>query len=71
MGGCCSTTNNENNSGKRSDITAEISPMKGPLTLDDINARITASKNIETLTIGAYTIEYAFVSQRGYYPDGN
>ncbi|KAL7688671.1 putative PPM-type phosphatase domain, cGMP-dependent kinase, protein kinase-like domain superfamily [Plasmopara halstedii] len=53
--------------------TTASTPSKGvrsPLTKDQINSRIVCSpKTIKTKVTSKLNIQYAFVSQRGYYPD--
>jgi serine/threonine protein phosphatase PrpC/CRP-like cAMP-binding protein len=40
-----------------------------PLTSNEIQERIEAPASSQTVKIGSYTIQYAFISQRGFYPD--
>jgi len=42
-----------------------------PLTQDEVNARIVCSKETERFTLGksGVTLRYAYLSQRGYYPE--
>ena len=42
-----------------------------PLTEDEVNARIVCSTKAETFTLGGsgITLRYAYLSQRGYYPE--
>ena len=73
MGGCCSTDATK----KTDDLLDDKSDgqpsssgyASGPLTLEDINARITAPKRAQHITIGEYSVSFGYVSQRGYYPD--
>lgn len=46
-------------------------PTTGPLTAKDYKARLSASEGTQTIYFphSGVTIRYAFVSQRGYYPD--
>ncbi|OQR90140.1 cGMP-dependent protein kinase [Achlya hypogyna] len=41
----------------------------GPLTLKDIDSRTTAPPRANVFASGQFKFSYAFVSQRGYYPD--
>ncbi|EQC42886.1 AGC/PKG protein kinase [Saprolegnia diclina VS20] len=41
----------------------------GPLTVKDLDMRTLAPPRANVFTSGNYTFSYAFVSQRGYYPD--
>lgn len=41
-----------------------------PLTELEIQSRIEASKSVQTLEIDGVKMRYAFMSQRGYYPEG-
>lgn len=41
-----------------------------PLSNDEINKRIDCIKETRTATFGSMTVRYAYLSQRGYYPDG-
>ncbi|KAF0696353.1 hypothetical protein As57867_012864, partial [Aphanomyces stellatus] len=41
----------------------------GPLSVQDLNQRTTAPETTNTIVSGDYKISYAYVSQRGYYPD--
>lgn len=41
-----------------------------PLTDLEIQSRIEASKSVQTLEIDGVKMRYAFMSQRGYYPEG-
>ena len=50
------------------DVTIETT--NSPLTSQDIEMRIDCSKDIQTINLGSVAISYAWVSQRGYYPDG-
>ena len=45
------------------------SMKSNPLTEQEILARIDAPKQFQTLEIGGASIRYAWVSQRGYYPE--
>ena len=42
-----------------------------PLTQEEVNARIVCSKEAETFKLGKspITLRYAYLSQRGYYPE--
>jgi len=42
-----------------------------PLSVEEINLRIECPESTEQLTFSNYNLKYAWVSQRGYYPDGN
>ena len=46
-------------------------PTSGPLTAKDYKARLASSEGTQTIFFphSGVTIKYAFVSQRGYYPD--
>ena len=46
-------------------------PTSGPLTAKDYKERLTSSDGTQTAYFpkSGYNIRYAFVSQRGYYPD--
>lgn len=55
--------------------TPALSPgaksVRSPLTKDQINSRIVCSpKPIKTKISDKLSIQYSYVSQRGYYPDG-
>jgi len=41
-----------------------------PMTNAEIENRIECSESSRTATIGGVKVRYAFLSQRGYYPDG-
>ncbi|CAK4110854.1 unnamed protein product [Aphanomyces euteiches] len=43
--------------------------VTGPLTAQDLDQRTTAPEKTSTFQSGDYKISYAYVSQRGYYPD--
>uniref|UniRef100_A0A6U4GZ25 protein-serine/threonine phosphatase n=1 Tax=Phaeomonas parva TaxID=124430 RepID=A0A6U4GZ25_9STRA len=43
--------------------------QNGPLSRDEINARLTTCESTESFRIGNCNIRFAFRSQRGYYPD--
>lgn len=42
----------------------------GPLTETEIEARISAPSETQNINIAGVSMRYAWVSQRGYYPDG-
>lgn len=46
-------------------------PSTGPLTAKEYKERLTTSEGTQTVYLpgAGYTIRYAYVSQRGYYPD--
>jgi hypothetical protein len=44
--------------------------LKKPLTKEELQQRIVAPSEIQILSTGGIKIRYAWVSQRGYYPDG-
>lgn len=45
---------------------------ESPLTLHEVSSRIVCCQEPKIVSIGPkLTLEYAFLSQRGYYPDGN
>lgn len=74
MGGCCSTDAASDRSNEEEKEFSDSGPSSsgyadGPLTLDDINARITAPNTSQDLTVGNYSISFGYVSQRGYYPE--
>lgn len=71
MGNCCVQAESnqfEERSEKDSETFSQYS--NGPLTLEDINARITAPVASKTVRMKDFELQFAFVSQRGYYPDG-
>ncbi len=45
-------------------------PTTTPLTQTEIESRIESSDNIREHQFGTIKMKYAWVSQRGYYPDG-
>lgn len=78
MGQCCSREDSRGTKGfpfgdesseEDEDLSSSTGYAGGPLTLDDLSARITAPKKSESIKIGNYTINYAYLSQRGYYPE--
>jgi hypothetical protein len=52
-------------------VTQNYLPTSGPLTAKDYKSRLATSEGTQTLYFpqSRLTIRYAFVSQRGYYPD--
>lgn len=51
--------------------TASNKSVRSPLTKEQINSRIVCSpKTMKTKVTPKLNTQYAFVSQRGYYPDG-
>ena len=56
--GCTSSKTSENFGGSPTGLSDK-----------DILARIEAPKDVQTISIGGYTYSYAYVSQRGYYPE--
>lgn len=46
-------------------------PTNGPLTAKDYKSRLVSSEGVQTLHFptSGYTVRYAYVTQRGYYPD--
>jgi serine/threonine protein phosphatase PrpC/CRP-like cAMP-binding protein len=85
MGCGASLLNRSENGGSEAKVTPLSGPSSGggtsgvgggkgatrsPLTKDQINSRIVCSpKVVSTKITNRLTIQYAFVSQRGYYPD--
>lgn len=64
---------------KQEPAEAKVAPMLGPgakstrspLTKEQINSRIVCSpKTVKAKITDKLTVQYAYVSQRGYYPDG-
>jgi hypothetical protein len=47
------------------------SVTKSPLTVQEIESRMEAPKKVQSFKLGKVDYRYAYVSQRGYYPDGN
>jgi hypothetical protein len=43
---------------------------KGPLSLVEIQKRIDVSLKVKTVCKNGLTLRYAYLSQRGYYPEG-
>lgn len=41
-----------------------------PMTNAEVESRIECSESSRTATFGGIKVRYAFLSQRGYYPDG-
>ncbi len=51
--------------------TGGYNGARSPLTQDQINSRIVSSPKANTTKVtDKLSIKYAYVSQRGYYPDG-
>ncbi|GFH20427.1 predicted protein [Haematococcus lacustris] len=78
--GCGSSKEREGNEGTGSDFdplngagvaSSTFLPTSGPLTAKDYKSRLVTSEGTQTLTLpqSSITLRYAFVSQRGYYPD--
>lgn len=64
---------------KQEPAEAKVAPLAGPgakstrspLTKEQINSRIVCSpKTVQSTITNKLTIQYSYVSQRGYYPDG-
>jgi hypothetical protein len=51
--------------------SASNSMRNNPLTEQEIQMRIDCPKQSQLLELGGVTYRYAWVSQRGYYPEGN
>jgi len=65
-------TNTETEDMKKSGYLNKIAG--GPLTAKEYNSRVVSSEGVKTVVVpfgegGSYTINYAYVSQRGYYPE--
>ncbi|OQR95323.1 cGMP-dependent protein kinase [Thraustotheca clavata] len=81
MGNCCSSTSSAvvvppvrrslSASAKESPVRSSETRRysTGPLTVKDLHLRTTAPPRANVFTSGNYKLSYAFVSQRGYYPD--
>ncbi|KAL6754679.1 phosphatase 2C and cyclic nucleotide-binding/kinase domain-containing protein-like protein [Haematococcus lacustris] len=78
--GCGSSKEREGNESTGSDFdplngagvaSSTFLPTSGPLTAKDYKSRLVTSEGTQTLTLpqSSITLRYAFVSQRGYYPD--
>lgn len=61
--------NSSPNRGSQDPTRTTAQRNSNPLTEKEIQARIDAPKHTQTVTIGGVTYKYAWVSQRGYYPD--
>lgn len=60
---------NNNNNSVNNDSSTSRRQSSGPLTDKEIQMRIESATEFKTVTIGGITLKYAWVSQRGYYPD--
>ena len=49
---------------------SDIQIKNNPLSVEEIQSRIEAPKESHSLTLAGITFKYAWVSQRGYYPEG-
>lgn len=67
MGGCCSKPVKRNTSAEEDEVTRNTHVP--PLSPQEIKMRIEASPQSSTHDFSNFSITYAFVSQRGYYPD--
>ena len=48
----------------------ELDPHRSALTVEEIQLRIDASQASQTVRLSGVTMRYAYVSQRGFYPNG-
>ena len=68
----CNSSKHPNNS--LSNVSNSYEPYNktrnNPLTEKEIEMRIESPKEAQNVTVGGVTYNYAWVSQRGYYPDG-
>ncbi len=68
----CTNSKQEKSVAKNTDqpVAVRESSLKPvPLTLQEIQARIECPTEMKLLEIGGFKMKYAWVSQRGYYPD--
>lgn len=68
--GCTQSTSNINHHQKSSG-EKRVVHKPNPLTESEILMRIEAPNESKTLSLDGVNFNYAWVSQRGYYPEGN
>jgi hypothetical protein len=70
--GCASSNNNGSSRTQNPVVNSPKSQnqSKSPLTEFEIQSRIEAPKQSQFLDLDGIKIRFAFVSQRGYYPEG-
>ena len=49
---------------------ANLNPNDAPMSNAEIESRIESIEKTESLTLGGIKLRFAYLSQRGYYPDG-
>ena len=69
--GCCNSKSNSNSKrGSKTGGDIVLETTNSPLSPYEIECRVEASKVVQTINLGDIAISYAWLSQRGYYPDG-
>ena len=71
MGSCLSTDKTLRTTRGGIDLTNSTGAYGGPLSINSVQKRIESIPETKTATFGGLKVRYAYISQRGYYPDGN
>ena len=64
--GCCESKPSDVGVGSH----AALNPVEEPMSNAEIESRIESIETTESLVLGGIKLRYAYLSQRGYYPDG-
>jgi hypothetical protein len=69
--GCCSSKPEQHVAVKApAPLRDATSNGEEPMTNDEIEKRIECAEESKSITLGGIKIRYAYLSQRGYYPEG-
>jgi len=65
----CILSKDKSNASPKVNKNDMIQTTNSPLSAEEIESRIECSKDIRVVNIGALSLAYGYLTQRGYYPD--